>query len=200
MELIHSIWDNDNFYVWVETLDTLFGRRSNFTKEYPVANTTSYPNARNINQILKILQIAGLEEIANTNVTASSVALNSSENPLVVDALCIPPLETLDLLLDQLEKKSDYFSLSDSTLFWMKIAKFVLEIVAVEKFIPYIYEENKTAIETTFLGKWKVLLDSEDEALLVHLTQEFKEKRIDETLFIIFFFGFLEFISSSLSN
>ena len=182
LELIHSIWENNNFYIWVETLDTVFGRRNQIVDRKTIANSTNHPNARSFNQILKILQVAGLEDIANKSISASAIDVNFSKTNWTVDALSIPPLETMDFLLEQLERKSDYFSLSSSTKFWMNIAKFVLEVVSKEKFLPFIHVESTSSIETHFIGKWKALLDSKDESQIVVYTQDFVEKRLDESL------------------
>ncbi len=181
LELVHSVWDKDNFYIWVETFDSLFGRKEFRTDKRTIANSTIYPNARNINQILKILRIAGLDDINFVATKASTITINHSNKNFEVEALTIPPLEIMDFLLQQLENKLDYFSLSDSTKFWLKIAKFVLEIIAKEKFIPFVHIEKRNRTETSFLGMWKAILDLKGESKIVTFSQELIDNNFTDT-------------------
>ncbi|MHA1555987.1 MAG: SNF2-related protein, partial [Candidatus Heimdallarchaeota archaeon] len=182
MELVHSVWKKDNFYIWVETFDSLFGRKDFQTEKRTIANSRKYPNARNINQILKILRIAGLEDIKSNVVKASTIDINFPNNDFEVEALAIPSLEIMDFLLQQLENKIEYFSLSESTKFWMGITKFVLEIITEDKFLPYVHVENRNTTETSFLGKWKAIIDLNIESKLVQFSQELIDSNFDVNL------------------
>lgn len=182
MELVHSVWDKDNFYIWVETFDTLFGRKNFQTDKRTIANSTIYPYARNINQILKILQLAGLEDINYNTAKASTIDITHPNSNFEVEALAIPPLEIMDFLLQQLENKMEYFSLSESTKFWMEIAKFVLDIISKERFLPYVHIKKRTKTETSFLGMWKAIFDLKDESKLIKFSQELIDNNFDDSL------------------
>ena len=182
LELVHSVWNKDNFYIWVETFDSLFERKNFQTEKRIIANSTKLPSARSINQILKLLRIAGLEDISNSSVKASTIDINLPNTNCEVEALAIPPFEIMDFLLQPLENKTEYFSLSSSTKFWLELAKFVLEIIAKEKFLPYIHIEKRNTTETIFLGKWKAILDLKVESKLVQFSQELIDNNFDDSL------------------
>lgn len=217
MEVLHTIWDTNTLHFWVESLDELnflFNPSFNLKKSSFI---DKYPNSRNITQILKVLKIAGLDNINSSNYKENSLNLavpskvldeikpisnliskddftNSSLLNYEIDSISIEPFCVLDFMLEKDNFNLNYLNFSSSIEFWRKTAKFALELIRCESFLPTIHVISKESNKTQFVGKWKSLIQGKDKSHLTQLVQEiprycfnFLEKEISSIKLIVSF-------------
>lgn len=217
MEVLHTFWDANTLHFWVESLDDLKAAYNpSFTKTKS-SFSNKYPNSRNITQILKVLKIAGLENINSSNYQNNTLNLTlpshdmDESKPIAnlfskedisksnllnyeIDTISLDPFYVLDFMLEKDNFNLNYVNFSSSTEFWSRIAKFSLKLISRESFLPTIQVISKESNKTHFIGKWKSLFQGNDRNYLAQLVQDmpkycinFQDKEISSIKLIVSF-------------
>jgi SNF2 family DNA or RNA helicase len=172
MQVFHSLWDTEIFYMWAESSDLpLSSVPSNIQTEKSMHHPFSLTGL----ELKKQLSVSGTFQLDGCGVESLALRLPSGKNgPLpspwllrekyisdkpislvdcTVTALVIKPSLAIDLLLDMPAHPAQGTTYADSVLFWSKLALFSLELVAREQFVPAVQEGRSL---------WKAVIDEPD--------------------------------------
>ena len=189
MEVIHTIWDNDNLNFWVESLDNhIYGLETSLSR-MKAPSRDIYPSTRNFNQILKVLRMAGLENqyIPSRNTLDLFLHFNDESYSSIdslrdiksnnieripVDSIILDLNEAINFLLTQKNFTKTNYKISSSTKFWIQITEFVMKLISEQKYLPDVEVLSRDDNNIEFIGCWKAIILGNDKYELKFITQE----------------------------
>jgi len=187
MLVLHAVWDKDRLYLWAEssTLPVAAPRsrgrkpKKHKIKAHPfsLAGDELREVIENISEHL-ICEYAGFETktyllpSTQRGPQPSPWLIREDEEDYSADkatglagwdieTLSFDPYLAFDFLLGLPEQPPHGFAFGSSLRFWIEVAKFSLELIARQQFIPSIREDDDGS--TSFRAAWGVVITEEDE-------------------------------------
>ena len=178
MQVLHSLWDTETFYLWAESSAlplSSAGKSGNRKKQHPSSHPFALPGIELKGLLSQFFPWSGdgcrVEEPALLLPSGKSGPLPSpwllredyiSEKPsllvsYLVPALGLAPGSAFDLLLDMPTHPPQGIAYADSMLFWSDLVLFSLELVSREQFMPAIRKSR---------ALWKAVIDETDQERL----------------------------------
>ncbi|MCX6672938.1 MAG: DEAD/DEAH box helicase [Methanothrix sp.] len=178
MQVLHSLWDAETFYIWAESSAlplSSAGKSTNRKKQEPQSHPFALPgiDLKNLLQDTFPWSDDGCREEALALLLPSSKSGplpspwllredNISEKPSLLGAYSVPALgleagSALDLLLELPTHPPQGIAYADSLLFWSQLALFSLELVSRELFVPAVRKGR---------ALWKAVIDEPDQERL----------------------------------
>jgi SNF2 family DNA or RNA helicase len=180
MQVLHSLWDTETFYIWAESsaLPLSSAGKSDGRRKKPPSSHL-HPFALSGVELKKLFSQILPEEGDGCRVEALSLRLPAgifgplpspwllredylSEKPSLlgtysVPALALEPGPALDLLLELPTHPPFGTAYAASLLFWSQLALFSLELVSREQFVPAVRKSR---------ALWNVVIDEPDQERL----------------------------------
>lgn len=182
MQVLHSLWDTETFYIWAESSAlplTSAGKSGGRKKQHPPPHTPPHPFALPGIQLKELLAKAFLWKIEDCRVETPVLRLPSSksgplpspwllredcisEKPSLLAVYSVPALGlqagfAIDLLLQLPTHPPPGTAYADSLLFWSQLALFSLELVSREQFVPAVQKDR---------AFWQAVIDEPDQERL----------------------------------
>ena len=178
MQVLHSLWDTETFYIWAESSAlplSSAGKSDSRKKQHPSSHPFALPGIELKDLLSQTFPWSGdgcrVEALALRLPAGISGPLPSpwllredylSEKPSLLGAYSVPALglapgSALDLLLDMPTHPPQGTAYADSMLFWSQLALFSLELVSREQFVPAIRKSR---------ALWKAVIDEPDQERL----------------------------------
>ncbi len=179
MQVLHSLWDTETFYIWAESsaLPLSAGKSDGRRKKHPLAHP--HPFALPGLELKKLFSQFLPEEGDGCRVEALSLRLPAgisgplpspwllredylSEKPYLLGTYSVPTLAlepgpALDLLLELPTHPPSGTTYAASLLFWSQLALFSLELVSREQFVPAVRKNR---------ALWNAVIDEPDQERL----------------------------------
>ncbi|MFZ2472660.1 MAG: hypothetical protein WAW52_12060 [Methanothrix sp.] len=179
MQVLHSLWDTETFYIWAESSVlplSSAGRSGNRKKQHP---PQPHPFALPGIELKDLLMQTFSRSGDGCRVEALSLRLPAgnfgplpspwllreddlSEKPSMLGTYSVPALGldsgfAFDLLLELPTHPPLGTAYADSMLFWSQLALFSLELVSREQFVPAVKKSR---------AYWKAVIDEPDQERL----------------------------------
>jgi len=173
MYVLHSLWDTEKFHIWSESSALPLA-----TPKKPAKRPLPHPFAMTGMELKR--RLAGSFNLDGSDIDALILQLPSGKGGLgplpspwllhedyipqkavglvdcTITTLALTPGLALDLLLDA-DMPPEGMTLSDSILFWSKLALLSLELVAREQFVPVVRDGRSL---------WVAVMDGADQERL----------------------------------
>ncbi|NHJ48226.1 MAG: DEAD/DEAH box helicase [Asgard group archaeon] len=194
MDILHSIWDTNNFHLWMESLDFPMITKRSITRPtiYPYHK---HPNSISFRNILSVLRQSGFSNLSDDSVELNKIDLflpTVNDNPVPssmstinreqlaesvikkwhVDTLALKPKQILDFLVSLDSIPTNEFAKSPSVTFWIEAAKFAYDLIIDESYLPSVELFFKTKDFTSFIGCWKAIITSKHKARFQQLAND----------------------------
>lgn len=178
MQVLHSIWDTETFYIWAESSAlplASVSRSDRRKKQHPSSHPFALSGIGLKDLLHETFPWSGdrcrVEELTLRLPSGKSGPLPSpwllredclSEKPSLLGAYAIPALglapgSALDLLMELPTHPPQGTAYADSILFWSQLALLSLELVSREQFVPAIRKSR---------ALWKAVIDEPDQERL----------------------------------
>ena len=177
MQVFHSLWDTETFYIWAESsaLPLTSAARSGRKKQHPLPHPFALPDVVLKGLLRETFPCSGdgcrAEALTLRLPCVKSGPLPSpwllredyiSEKPSLLGACTVPALgletsSALDLLMHMPTHPPQGTAYADSMLFWSELAFLSLELVSREQFVPAI--QGCKAL-------WKAVIEEPDQERL----------------------------------
>ncbi|MBK5113115.1 MAG: DEAD/DEAH box helicase [Candidatus Heimdallarchaeota archaeon] len=181
MEILHSIWDTDNFHLWAENTHLLERNNQEENKNINVLEK-KHPYTVNFSRLLELLKIMSTNPDENLAFRPNWLAMNLptiTNNPIIsvskiseelknekdldfnywqVNTLNLDLYDALDFLLSLPETPPKGVVFSDSLKFWTEVARFSLEIISINSYFPATKVINQDSEKTVFTGIWEAII------------------------------------------
>jgi len=178
MQVLHSLWDTETFYIWAESSALLLasaGKSDSRKKKHPPSHPFAMPGIELEDLLFETFSWKGdgcrVEEPALRLPSGKSGPFPSpwllsedylSEKPSLLGVYSVPALGlkagcALDLLLKLPTHPPQGTAYADSLLFWSELALFSLELVSRELFVPAVRKGR---------ALWKAVIDEPDQERL----------------------------------
>jgi len=173
MYVLHSMWDTEKFHIWSESSALPLAM-----PKTPAKRPLPHPFAMTGMELKR--HLSGSFNLDGSEIDALILQLPSGKGGLAplpspwllhedyisqkavglidctITTLALKPGPALDLLLDA-DMPLEGMALSDSMLFWSKLALFSMELVAREQFMPVVRDERSL---------WVAVMDGADQERL----------------------------------
>ncbi|NPE06797.1 MAG: DEAD/DEAH box helicase [Asgard group archaeon] len=181
MEILHSIWDTNNFHLWAENTHLL---ERNIQRDNRNINVLEkkHPYTVNFSRLLELLKIMSSNLDESLAFRPNWLAMNLptiTNNPVIsvnkisdelknekdlefnywqVNTLNLDLYDALDFLLSLPETPPKGVIFSDSLKFWTEVARFSLEIISINSYFPATKVINQDSEKTIFAGIWEAII------------------------------------------
>lgn len=193
MLVLHAAWDNDRFFLWAESSSLPpnahgnRGRQPNTKK----LKSRAHPFSLARDELREAIErISGnfSDQTSPKFETKKLLIPSAKKGPLPspwlireedyntekatglaewdIETLIFDPYSTFDLLLGLPEDPPHGFVFGSSLRFWIEVAKFSLELIIREQFIPSIQEKDGS-----FRALWEMAIGEEDEERVLMLSK-----------------------------
>ncbi|MDI6885807.1 MAG: DEAD/DEAH box helicase [archaeon] len=198
MQVLHATWDRDRLYLWAEssTLPMSVPGHRGRQPEAKKPKSRAHPFALASDGLREVIKII-FEHLVYENAEFETKTLllpSTQKGPLPspwlireedysteiatglagweIETMTFDPYLAFDFLLGLPEQPPRGFAFGSSLRFWIEVAKFSLELVAKQQFIPSIREAKHDGSTTAFFrAAWEAVITENDEER-VHLLAE----------------------------
>ncbi len=182
MEVLHSIWDTNNLHIWAENTSKLKKKISDDIALSKVDKT--HPYTASFSRLLEILKTINDFSTSKINIiepnwlvmklpTKQNFPVLSVENlndqnsnvkfsHWQINTLNLHPTDAFEFLLSIPNTPPDGLMYSNSLGFWVDVAKFCLELVMKNSYIPSIKLYGQDSSRTIFTGNWEAIIQDND--------------------------------------
>ena len=181
LEILHSIWDTDNFHLWAENTK-IFERSYQVDIRNINILEKKHPYTVNFSRLLELLKIMSIKQDENLAFRPNWLAMNlptATNNPVIsinkitdalkhekdlefnywqVNTLNLDLYDALDFLLSLPETPPKGVIFSDSLKFWTEVARFSLEIISINSYFPATKVISQDSENTIFTGIWEAII------------------------------------------
>jgi SNF2 family DNA or RNA helicase len=198
MLVLHATWDNDRLYLWAEssTLPLSAPGHRGRQPEAKKPKSRAHPFALASDELREVIESIFEHVIYETAALEKKTFLlpSTQKGPLPspwlireedysaekatglvgwdIETLAFDPYLAFDFLLGLPEQPPRGFAFGNSLRFWVEVAKFSLELIAKQQFIPSIREAKHDGSTTAFFqAAWEAVITENDEER-VHLLAE----------------------------
>jgi len=181
LEILHSIWDSDNFHLWAENTRLLERNTQDDSRNINVLEK-KHPYTVNFSRLLELLKIMSANQDESFTFKPNWLAMNLptiTNNPVIsvnkisealknekdlqfnywqVNTLNLDLYDALDFLLALPETPPKGIVFSDSLKFWTEVARFSLEIISINSYFPSTKVISQDYEKTIFAGIWEAII------------------------------------------